>query len=67
VSRAHEFTTSDGDAFGRPETRCTIARFDRAFAAFDRSPGATHALHASLPLLGRAADVIALSFRSHIA
>jgi hypothetical protein len=50
-------TTSDANAFGRPEK----------FASFDRTPGAIHAPHASLPLLGRAADVIALSFGSDIA
>jgi nucleotide-binding universal stress UspA family protein len=36
-------------------------RFDRVFVVFDGSPGAIRALHASMPLLERAARVIVLA------
>ncbi len=45
-----------------PDNGYALARFDRVFVVFDGSPGAIRALHASLPLLERAANVIVLSY-----
>jgi nucleotide-binding universal stress UspA family protein len=45
-----------------PDNRYALARFDRVFVAFDRTPTAIRALHAALPLIERAERVIVLAF-----